>query len=89
MKIESQRTLQQENTKQCKNYRPISVSTTMSSLYGRALRDHIEEEYQAGEDQCGLRAVSLGSFKNRALRIGRNTHFTSIDIKSVWLHSYI
>ncbi|XP_044745289.1 uncharacterized protein LOC123307136 [Coccinella septempunctata] len=42
----------------CGNYRGISVTSTMSRLYGRILRDLIESEYsdQEEEEQSGFRA---------------------------------
>ena len=39
----------------CSNYRDISVTSVMSRLYGKILRDHIEEENKDEEEQSGFR----------------------------------
>lgn len=46
------------NKLDCSNYRGISVTSTLSRLYGRILRDLIEHEYkeQEEEQQSGFRA---------------------------------
>ncbi|XP_030759306.1 uncharacterized protein LOC115884770 [Sitophilus oryzae] len=45
------------NKQVCSNYRGISVTSTLSRLYGRILRDLIEQEYQQQEEeeQSGFR----------------------------------
>ena len=46
------------NKLDCSNYRGISVTSTLSRLYGRILRDLLEQEYQEQEEeeQSGFRA---------------------------------
>src|SRR5215469_12415975 len=39
----------------CNNYRGISVTSVMSRLYGKILRDLIEEESEDEEEQSGFR----------------------------------
>jgi len=41
--------------KDCSNYRGISVTSVMSRLYGKILRDLIEEENRDEEEQSGFR----------------------------------
>ncbi|XP_044757762.1 uncharacterized protein LOC123315921 [Coccinella septempunctata] len=43
----------------CSNYRGISVTSTLSRLYGRLLRTLIEKEIDEQEEQCGFRAGDL------------------------------
>jgi len=40
--------------KDCSNYRGISVMSVMSRLYGKILRDFIEEENKDEEEQSGF-----------------------------------
>lgn len=42
----------------CKNYRGISVTNTLSKIYGKILKDKIEAEYKdlVAEEQAGFRA---------------------------------
>jgi len=44
-----------EEKKECANYRGISVTSVMSRLYGKTLRDLIEEENKDEEEQSGFR----------------------------------
>lgn len=46
------------NKRDCNNYRGISVTSTMSRLYGRILRDLIEDDFKdhEEEEQSGFRA---------------------------------
>jgi hypothetical protein len=46
---------QQESKKDCSNYSGISVTSVMSRLYGKILRDLIEEENKDEEEQNGYR----------------------------------
>ena len=39
----------------CSNYRGISVTSRMSRIYGKILRDLIEEENKGEEEQSGFR----------------------------------
>ena len=41
--------------KDCSNYRGISVTSVISRLYGKILRDLIEEENKDEEEQSGFR----------------------------------
>jgi hypothetical protein len=41
--------------KDCSNYRGISVTSVMSRLYGKSLRDLTEEENKYGKEQNGFR----------------------------------
>ena len=43
------------NKEDCSNYRGISVTSVMSRLYGKILRDLIEEETKDEEEQSGFR----------------------------------
>ncbi|XP_045464755.1 uncharacterized protein LOC123673995 [Harmonia axyridis] len=40
----------------CSNYRGISVTSTLSRMYGRILRTLIDKELDEEEEQCGFRA---------------------------------
>ncbi len=42
--------------KLCKNYRGISVLSSMGRLYGRLIKKRIEDQYREMEDQSGFRA---------------------------------
>jgi hypothetical protein len=45
------------NKEDCSNYRGISVTSVMSRLYGKILRDLIEEENKDEEEHSGFRTV--------------------------------
>lgn len=46
------------NKLQCNNYHAISITSTFSRVYGRIVRNMIEEEYRnyEKEEQCSFRA---------------------------------
>jgi hypothetical protein len=44
-----------ESKEDCSNYRGISVTNVMSRLYGKILRDLIEEENKVEEEKNGFR----------------------------------
>jgi hypothetical protein len=46
---------QKRSKKNCSNYRSISVMSVMSRLYGKILRELIEEENKDEEEQSGFR----------------------------------
>ena len=46
---------QKMKQKDCSNYRGISVTSVMSRLYSKILRDLIEEENKDEEEQSGFR----------------------------------
>ena len=46
---------QKGSKEDCSNYRGVSVTNVMSRLYGKILRDLIEEENKDEEEQSGFR----------------------------------
>ncbi|XP_030759056.1 uncharacterized protein LOC115884573 [Sitophilus oryzae] len=77
------------NKLDCSNYRGISVTSAMSRLYGRIIRDLIEEDYrEKEEEQNGFRAGRSCTDNVFCLkqviekRSARNldTHITFVDL---------
>lgn len=80
--------------KKCNNYRGISVTSTMSRLYGRILRDLIENDIKENEEeeQSGFRAGRSCTDNIFCLkqiiekRTARNieTHITFVDLQKAY-----
>lgn len=78
------------NKQVCSNYRGISVTGTLSRLYGRILRDLIEQEYQQQEEeeQSGFRTgrtctdniFCLKQLIEKKSSIDQETHLMFIDL---------
>lgn len=76
------------------NYRGITVTPTFSRLYGRVIRDMIEEEYtnHEAEEQCGFRAgrscvdnlFCLKQIIEKRLERGRDVHLLFIDLTKAY-----
>lgn len=74
----------------CDNYRGIAVTSTFSKIYGRIIRDLIEQQYQAeeAEEQSGFRAgrscldnlFCLTQIVQKKLATGRELHLVFLDI---------
>lgn len=78
----------------CENYRGITVTSTCSRLYGRILKNLIEQEYQGsgGEEQCGFRAgrscmdhiFCLKQLIEKRIATGRELHLLFIDLAKAY-----
>lgn len=80
------------NRNECDNYRGISVTSSISRLYGRILRDLIEKEFIEEEDQCGFRTgrsctdnvfVMKQIIEKRAA-VNLETHILFIDLTKAY-----
>lgn len=79
---------------QCANYRGISVTSTFSRIYGRILRDLIEIEYSAEEEeeQSGFRAgrsctdnvFCLKQIIEKKLNTNQEVHLMYVDLKKAY-----
>ena len=79
---------------QCNNYRGITVTPTLSRLYGRVLRDLIEEEYAENEteEQSGFRAgrscmdniFCLKQLIEKRLSVNQEVHLLFIDLSKAY-----
>lgn len=78
----------------CGNYRGITVTSTFSRVYGRVLRELIEEEYsnQDAEEQSGFRAgrsctdnlFCLKQIMEKKINTGRSIHLLFIDLAKAY-----
>lgn len=82
------------NKRDCNNYRGISVTSTLSRLYGRIIRDIIEQEYQEHqeEEQSGFRAgrsctdnvFCLKQIIEKKTATNRDVHLTFVDLQKAY-----
>lgn len=82
------------NKLECSNYRGISVTSTMSRLYGRIIRDLIEQEYmnKEEEEQSGFRAgrtctdniFCLKQVIEKRSAVSQETHLMFIDLQKAY-----
>ncbi|XP_044751717.1 uncharacterized protein LOC123311711 [Coccinella septempunctata] len=78
----------------CENYRGISVTSTMSRLYGKVLRNIVEEEYgpQEIEQQAVFRAgrscidhiFSLMQLNEKKVATNREVHLLFVDLTKAY-----
>ena len=74
--------------KDCSNYRSISVTSVMSRLYGKILRDLIEEEDNDEEEQSGFRTGRSCTDNNFCIKqiiekrnaTNQETHLLFVDL---------
>lgn len=76
------------------NYRGISVTSTMSRLYGKILRDLIETEYSSyeEEEQCGFRAgrsctdnvFCLKQVIEKKTALNQEVHIIFVDLQKAY-----
>ena len=78
---------------QCSNYRGISVTSTISRIYGRIIRDMVEDDYEAqDEEQSGFRAgrsctdnvFCLKQMIEKRLARNRATHLMFVDLQKAY-----
>jgi hypothetical protein len=80
--------------KNCDNYPAISVTSNFSRLFGRIVRDLIENEYsnKEAEEQAGFRAGGLCNDNTfvikqlieKQLSVGKEVHLLFIDLKKAY-----
>jgi Reverse transcriptase (RNA-dependent DNA polymerase) len=78
--------------KQCKNYRGISVTSTLGRLYGKILKERIENELTEIEEQSGFRAgrsctdnvFTLSQITERRTARNLNTHLIFVDLEKAY-----
>lgn len=80
------------NRNDCGNYRGISVTSSMSRLYGRILRDLIEKEYVEEEEQSGFRSgrscndnvFTMKQIIEKRSAVNLETHMLFIDLTKAY-----
>ena len=78
----------------CENYRGLSVTGTMSKIYGKILKAKIEEEWapQEAEEQAGFRAgrstvdhlFCLTQLIEKRMTVGQELHLVFVDLKKAY-----
>lgn len=78
----------------CNDYRRLSLTSTVNRVYGRIIRDKIEEEYQNQEEekQCGFRSgrsctenvFCLKQIIEKKLESNRQTYLTFVDLQKAY-----
>lgn len=76
------------NKNECKNYRGISVTSSIGRLYGRIIKNRIEGEMDNIEEQSGFRAgrscidnvFCIQQLLEKRKERGRETHLVFIDL---------
>lgn len=76
----------------CKNYRGISVLSSLGRLNGRILKTRLEGEITDSEEQCGFRAgrscidnvFTLKTLIDKRTATGRATHVTFVDLHKAY-----
>ncbi|XP_030765738.1 uncharacterized protein LOC115889799 [Sitophilus oryzae] len=79
------------NVKLCENYRGISVTTTVSRIYGKIVRNRIENEYQEieAEEQAGFRAgrstvdhlFTVTQVTSKKSNLNQELHLVFVDLQ--------
>lgn len=82
------------NKLNCNNYHGISVTSTISRVYGRIIRDIIEEEYKNFEEEeqsgfwagrsCTDNVFCLNQIVEKKLERNRATHLLFIDLQKAY-----
>lgn len=79
---------------QCTNYRGLSVTSTFSRLYGRIIRDKLEQEYthMEEEEQAGFRSgrstidniFCLSQLIDKKIAVNQEVHLLFIDLSKAY-----
>lgn len=77
---------------ECKNYRGITVTSSVGRLYGRILKQRIEKIIEIGEEQCGFVAgrsctdniFTLSQVIQKRVARDRETHIVFVDLEKAY-----
>lgn len=80
------------NKDNCENYRGLSITSTVSRLYGKILRDLIEREIKEEEEQCGFRGgrsstdhiFCMKQIIEKRAATNQETHILFIDLTKAY-----